>query len=95
MNIFRNYIPNKKVKCNYCQSPCMNGKIKTCLRARSKLTKFYYKHGQKKEDQEKLQEKSAYCAEEMLKAKNNYILRLTSKPNDLKAAPKTYWSVLI
>ena len=95
MNIFQNYIPYKKVKCSYCQSPCMNDKIKTCLSERWKLTKFYYEHGQKKEDQEKLQEKSAYCTEEILKAKNNYIIRLTSKPNDPKAAPKTYWSILI
>ena len=53
MNIFRNYIPNKKFKCNYCQPPWMNDKIKKCLRERSKLTKSYYKYGQKK-DQEKL-----------------------------------------
>ena len=26
----------------------MNGKIKKCLRERSKLTKFYYKNSQKK-----------------------------------------------
>ena len=23
LNIFRNYIPNKKIKCDYCQPPCM------------------------------------------------------------------------
>ena len=28
INIFQNYIPNKKVKCNYCQHPWMNDKIK-------------------------------------------------------------------
>ena len=44
-NIFQNYIPNKKVKCNYCQPPCFNNKIKKCLIERSKLTKIYYKHG--------------------------------------------------
>ena len=37
----------------------MNDKIKKCFRGRSKLTKLYYKHGQKKEDQEKLQAKAA------------------------------------
>ena len=35
VNIFWNYIPNKNVKCSYCQSPCMNDKIKKCLRERS------------------------------------------------------------
>ena len=49
----------------------MNGKIKKCLRERSKLTKFYYKNSQKKkEDQEKLQVKDVYWTEEILKAKN-------------------------
>ena len=48
------------------------------LERKIKLTKFYYKHGQKKED----------CTEEILKAKSDYILRMTSKPNDPKAAPK-------
>ena len=89
MVFFQNYIPNKKFKCNYCQPPWMNEKIKKCLRERSKLTKFYYKYV-KKEDQEKLQAKAAYCTEEILKAKNDYILRLTSKFNDPKAALKTY-----
>ena len=28
LNIFRNYIPNKKIKCNYRQSPCMTNNIK-------------------------------------------------------------------
>ena len=53
MNIFRNYIPSKKVKCNYCQPPWMNDKIKKCLRERSKLTKIYYKQGKKNENQER------------------------------------------
>ena len=95
MNIFRNYIANKKIKRNYCQPPRMNDKIKKCLRERSKLTKFYYKHGQKKkEDQEKVQAKAACCIEEILKAKNDYILRMTSKLNDPKTSPKAYWPIL-
>ena len=48
----------------------------------------------KKEDQEKLQANATYCIEEILKAKNNYILRMTSKLNDSKTAPKTYLSIL-
>ena len=48
MNNFRNYIPNKKVKCNYYQPLWINDKINKCLRERSKLTEFYYKHDPKK-----------------------------------------------
>ena len=46
LNIFRNYIPNKKIKFNYCQPPWMNNNIKRCLKERSKLTKLFYKNGQ-------------------------------------------------
>ena len=28
LNIFRNYIPNKEIKCDYCQSPWINDRIK-------------------------------------------------------------------
>ena len=46
LNMFRNYIPNKKIKFNYCQPAWMNDNIKRCLKERSKLTKFFYKNGQ-------------------------------------------------
>ena len=72
----------------------MNDKIKKCLRERSNLTKFYYKHDQKKRTKKNYKQKTPYCREEILKAKNDYILRITSKLNDPKAAPKTYWSIL-
>ena len=55
----------------------------------SKLTKFYYQNGQKNEDQEKLQAKAAYYTEEILKAKNDYVRRMTGKLNDPKATSKT------
>ena len=45
----------------------MNDKVKRCLKERTKLTKFYYKNGQKKEDQEKLEAKAAYCTEQILR----------------------------
>ena len=82
LNIFRNYIPNKKIKFNYCQPPWMNDNIKRCLKERSKLTKFFYKNGQKREDKEKLEAKAAYFTEQIMKAKNDYIKRMTNKLND-------------
>ena len=48
LNIFRNYIPNKKIKCDYRQPPWMTNNIKRSLKERSKLTKCYYKNSQKK-----------------------------------------------
>ena len=63
LNIFRNYIPNKKIESNYCQLPWMNDNMKRCLKERSKLTKFFYKNGQKKEDKEKLEAKVGDCTQ--------------------------------
>ena len=40
INIFRNYIPNKKIKCDYCQPHWINDTIKSSLKQRSKLTKI-------------------------------------------------------
>ena len=64
------------------------------MKERTKLTKFCYKNGQRKKDQEKLEAKAAYCTEQISKAKNDYILRMINKLNDPNTAPKTYWSIL-
>ena len=53
----------------------MNDKIKRSLKERTKLTKFHYKNGQGREEQEKLEAKTAYCTEQILKANNDYILK--------------------
>ena len=56
LNIFQNYIPNKKIKCDYRQPPWMTNNIKRSSKESSKLTKCYYKNSQKKKDYEKLLE---------------------------------------
>ena len=94
LNTFQNYIPNKKIKCGYRQLPWMTDSIKRSLKERSKLTKCYYKNGQKKRDFEKLLEKSSDYTKEILEAKNNYILKMTTKLQNSKTAAKTYWAVL-
>ena len=45
LNIFRNYIPNKKIKCDYRQPIWINGNIKSSLKQKPKLRKIYYKNG--------------------------------------------------
>ena len=94
LNIFRNYIPNKKIKCDYTQPPWMTDKIQTLLRDRYKLTKMFYKNGQKTTNREKVLIKSAECTKEILEAKNIYILAMPKKLEDSKTAPKTYWTIL-
>ena len=61
LHSFRNYIPNKKIKCDYRQPPWMTNSTKRYLKKRSKLTKCYYKNSHKKSDYERLLEKSSDC----------------------------------
>ena len=41
LNIFRNYIPNKKIKCDYRRPPWITDNIKKSLKERCKPTKFF------------------------------------------------------
>ena len=77
LNIFRNCIPNKKIKCDYRQPPWMTDDIKKSLKERSKLTKTYYKNGQLKTDYDKVLEKSADCTKKITQAKNDNINKMT------------------
>ena len=64
------------------------------MKERSKLTIFFHKNLQKTGHKEKLEAKAAYCTEQIMKAKNDYTLRMTNKLNDPKATSETYWSTL-
>ena len=79
LNIFWNYVTNKKIECDYRQPLWMTNSIKRSLKESFKLTKCYYKSGQKKSDYEKLLEKSSDCTKQILEAKNNYVLKVTTK----------------
>ena len=94
LNIFRNYIPNKKIKCDYRQPSWITDDIKKSLKQRSKLTKHFYKNGQRNSDHIKVLQKSEECTNLISEAKKNYILKMTSKFGDSNTAPKTYWSIL-
>ena len=48
LNVFHNFIPNKKVKFNYKNPLWMTEIVKSKLRERSNLVKRYYKNGKKK-----------------------------------------------
>ena len=50
--------------------------IKKSLKGRCKLTKFFYKNGQRKVDHDKVLEKSEECTKQILEAKKNYILKI-------------------
>ena len=41
-NIFYNFVPDKVIKCDYRQPPCMTESIKNKLKEHAKLTKKYF-----------------------------------------------------
>ena len=72
----------------------MNFNIKCRLKQKIKLANYFYKNGQIKCDDDKILQKSVECTGEMLEAKKNYNLNITSKLADSHTAPKTCWSLL-
>ena len=78
-NIFLNYIANKKIKCDYCQSPWISGNIKKSSKQRSKLTKIFYKNGQRNSDHIKVLENSEECTSLFLKLKRTIFLKWPPK----------------
>ena len=76
LNVFRSYIPNKKIKYDYRQPPSMTDNIKKSLKERWKLTNFFNKKSQRKTDPDKVLEKSEECTKQILEAKKNYILKM-------------------
>ena len=57
----------------------MKNNMKRSLKERCKLTKFFYKNGQRKIDHDKVLEKSEECTKQILEVKKNYILKMTKK----------------
>ena len=57
----------------------MTDNIKKSLKERCKLTKFFYKNGQRKIYHDKVLEKPEECTKQILEAKRNCILKMTKK----------------
>ena len=72
----------------------MNDSIKKSFKERSKLTKVFYKNGQRNTDYMKVLEKSEECKSLISEAKKNYILKMTFELENSNTIPKTYWSIL-
>ena len=90
LNIFRNYIQIKKMKCDYRQTPWINENKENSLNQRSKLTKIFCKNWSLwKIDHIKVLEKST-----VLRLKKNYILKMTTKLEGSHTASKTYLTIL-
>ena len=78
LNVFHNFVLNKKIKFNYKDPPWMSEIVKSKLRERSNLVKRYYKNGKRNAGLEK----------------EKYITESSKKLNNPETAPKTYWKIL-
>ena len=65
----------------------MTDKTKNILKERSKLTKMFYRNGQRKSDRDKVLEKPAECTR-ILGAKKQCRLKMTRKLEDTITAPQ-------
>ena len=72
----------------------MADNINKSLKERCKLTKSFYKNGNKKIDHDKVLEKSEERTKQILEAKINCILKMTKKLADSNTSQKTYWAIL-
>ena len=93
LNIFRNYITNKIVKCRYRDPPWITKQIKSKLKNKSKITKGYYRKGKDPNIFAELGGISRVCINLISNAKMSYIKK-SNVLNDKSTVPKVYWAVL-
>ena len=72
----------------------MTNKTKSLSKERSKLTKYFYRNGQRESDHNKVLEKLVECTREILEPKKQHILKMTNKLEDDFTAQKTYWAII-
>ena len=94
LNIFRNFIPNKMLKCNSKEAPWITKEIKTNLRKKTRLYKKFISNGYNTTDLNNLANQSRHCSELIDSSKKTHFRKLSSKLNDPHLGPKTYWSIL-
>ena len=94
LNIFRNFIPHKLIKCNNKDAPWITSEIKTCLRKKNRLYKKFISNGSSQEDLNNLNIHSNYCSELIRSSKKYYLKNLSNKLNNPHLGPKAYWSIL-
>ena len=92
INIFRNYISNKRVKFKYGEISWININIKSALYKRTRLTKRYYVNVRMQNDDNLLLSHYNKCTEMILGANNENMLRISKKLNDPSSALNSYWS---
>ena len=95
LNVFHNFIPDKKIKFHYKDPTWMTEIVVKCkLRERSNLVKRYYKNDKKHTDLKKALTKSSECTEMFLAGNKKYINELSKKLRNPETAPEMYCKIL-
>ena len=92
LNIFRNCIPNRIVKCSYRDPPWLTKLIHSKLKERSKITKGFYRKGKGPTTLTDLNKISSECSNLIINAKMGYIQKKSNGLNDKNTDPKFYWT---
>ena len=94
LNLFRNYIPNKIVKCSYRDPAWLTKLIKSKLKERSKITKDFYRKRQDPTVFTELNKISSECSNLIINARMRYNQKKNNALNDKNTDPKFYWTIL-
>ena len=94
INIFSNFVPNKRATFNDSDPPWMNDYIKNKIKWKHQIYKTYQKNGHKGSDYFKLQEATSVVSELISRRKEEYQNHLALKLSDPMTNAKTYWSLL-
>ena len=85
-NIFCNFIPNRKTKCNYRQYQWMTKLNKTNKKKWSTLTKTHFKNSKTENNLDNLNIISKVCTK--------HAWEVSEKLNDCLTALKTFWKIV-
>ena len=82
------------IKCDYRKTPWMTDSIKNKIKARSKLTKKYFKGSKIDSDLVQISALSNQCTKTILEAKEKNFRQLSQKLINLSTEHKTYWKII-
>ena len=89
-----NFIPNETKRLVPPDPPWITKPIKTLLNRKNRLFKNYKKHGDKKEDKDRLDIFRMECRQAVETSKLNYLKNLGNKVNDPSIPQKSYWKII-
>ena len=94
LNIFSNYIPNKKIVCDDRDPPWINDNIKRKLIAKNIIYRTFIKNGRNNNDYMKFENIRQEISDLINTSKTNYYNKLGAQLNNPQTSSKKYWSIL-